>query len=114
MDAWDKTSQKSTDLAKKYWRVFNGSCKFVAHLMNGPYVIALLSLDDLGEDKKLPVDAAVADVVVAAEAVEPVVAVVPDHPAPERAVGVVATKLFAAPLVGNKKDIFLLLAGAME
>ena len=77
-------------------------------------MIALLSLDDLGEDKKLPVDAAVADVVVAAEAVEPIVAVVPDHPAPERAVGVVATKLFAAPLVGNKKDIFLLLAGAME
>ena len=65
-------------------------------------MIALLPLDDLGEDEELPVDAAVAEVVVAAEAVEPVVAVVADHPASEGTVGVVAAKLFAAPLLERK------------
>lgn len=47
------------------------------------YMIAFLSLDNFCEDEELPVYTAVAEVVVAAEAVEPVVAVVPDHAAAE-------------------------------
>jgi hypothetical protein len=43
-------------------------------------MVAGLPLDNFSEDEELPMDAAVAEVVVAVEAVEAVVPVVQDHP----------------------------------
>ena len=57
-----------------------------------------LSLNHFRKHKKLPVNAAVAEVEVAAEAAEPVVAVVLDHAAAEGTVPVVALKPLSAPL----------------
>ena len=65
-----------------------------------------LSLNNFREDEQLLVDAAVAEVEVAEEAAEPVVAVVRDQAGAERTIGIVATKLFATPLYeGNNKTI---------
>ncbi len=66
-------------------------------------MIVGLSFDHFSEDEELLVDAAVAEVVVAEEAVESVVAVVQDQPRPERAVGIVATKFFSTPLKEKNK-----------
>jgi hypothetical protein len=67
-------------------------------------MIVGLSFNHFGQDEELLVDAAVAEVVVAEEAVEPVVAVVQDQPRSERAVGIVATKFFPAPLKEKTKQ----------
>ena len=68
------------------------------------YMIVGLSFHHFGENEELLVYAAVAEVVVAEEAVEAVVAVVQDQPRPERAVGIVATKFFPAPLKEKTKQ----------
>ena len=75
------------------------------------YMIVGLSFNHFGEDEELLVDAAVAEVVVTEEAVEAVVAVILDHTGAKRAVWIVATKLFTAPLqilkIGLEKDLRL-------
>ncbi len=67
-------------------------------------MIVGLSFHHFGQDKELLVDAAVTEVVVAEEAVEAVVAVVQDQPRPKRAVWIVATKFFPAPLKEKTKQ----------
>jgi hypothetical protein len=67
-------------------------------------MIVGLSFHHFGENEELLVYAAVAEVVVTEEAVEAVVAVVQDQPRPERAVGIVATKFFPAPLKEKTKQ----------
>lgn len=69
----------------------------VAHMIIGNMQL-LLSFNNFRQNEKFLVNAAVAEVVVTEEAVEAVVAVILDHTGAKRAVWIVATKLFTAPL----------------
>ena len=77
---------------------------FAAHVIicNLMLLLLLLSFDNFCEDEQFFVNTTVAEVVVAEEAVEAVVAVILDHAGAKRAVGIVATKFFTAPLQKKK------------
>ena len=75
---------------------------FAAHVIICYLMLLLLSFDNFCEDEQFFVNTTVAEVVVAEEAVEAVVAVILDHAGAKRAVGIVATKFFTAPLQKKK------------